>query len=45
MCIRDRDQMAAFQAERTACIVGEGLAKKFNIKLGDVIPILSLIHI
>jgi putative ABC transport system permease protein len=30
------DQMAAFQAERTACIVGEGLAK---FTAGDVIPI------
>lgn len=38
------DQMAAFQAERTACIVGEGLAKKFNIKLGDVIPITGTIY-
>lgn len=38
------DQMAAFQAERTACIVGEGLAKKFNIKLGDIVPITGTIY-
>ena len=38
------EQMAAFQAERTACIIGEGLAKKFNIKLGDVIPITGTIY-
>lgn len=38
------EQMAAFQAERTACIIGEGLARKYGFKLGDVIPITGTIY-
>ncbi len=33
------DQWAAFVADREGCIVGEGLAKRFNWKIGDRIPI------
>jgi putative ABC transport system permease protein len=33
------DQWRAFLADREGCIVGEGLAKRFNWKLGDRIPI------
>lgn len=38
------DQMAAFKAERTACIVGSGLAKKYGFKVGDTIPIVGDIY-
>jgi putative ABC transport system permease protein len=37
------DQLAAFKGERTACIVGSGLAQKFGFKIGDTIPILGTI--
>lgn len=33
------DQWAAFAADREGCIVGEGLAKRFNWKIGDRIPV------
>ena len=33
------DQWRAFLADREGCIVGEGLAKRFDWKLGDRIPI------
>ena len=33
------DQKKAFQQERTACMVGRGLADKYNIKLGDRVTI------
>jgi len=38
------DQKRAFLAERTACIVGRGLAKKFGWKIGDTVPILGTIY-
>ncbi|HSQ60321.1 MAG TPA: FtsX-like permease family protein [Acidobacteriota bacterium] len=38
------EQAAAFQAERTSCIVGAKLAEKFGWKLGDVVPIESTIY-
>ncbi len=38
------DQMAAFQNERTACVIGEGLAKKFGWKLGDTVPLTGTIY-
>jgi putative ABC transport system permease protein len=37
------DQWTAFVASRTACIVGEALAKRFNWKVGDHIPIRGVI--
>lgn len=33
------DQKRAFQQERTACLVGRELARKFNFRIGDRIPI------
>ena len=33
------DQWQAFLADREGCIVGEGLAERFNWKLGDRVPI------
>jgi putative ABC transport system permease protein len=38
------DQMKAYQSERTATIVGEGLAKKYGWKIGDTIPITGTIY-
>lgn len=33
------DQQRAFQRERNACMIGKGLAEKYNLKLGDRIMI------
>ncbi len=33
----------AFRSERTACIVGRGLAKKYGWKIGDQVPIIGTI--
>jgi putative ABC transport system permease protein len=38
------DQKKAFQAERTSCIIGRALAKKFGWKIGDTVPILGTIY-
>ena len=38
------DQVSAFQAERTSCIVGATLAAKYGWKLGDVVPIQGTIY-
>jgi putative ABC transport system permease protein len=38
------DQKKAFLAERTSCIVGRALAKKFGWKIGDAVPILGTIY-
>jgi putative ABC transport system permease protein len=38
-----KDQAAAFQSERTACIIGASLARKYGWKLGDQIPITGTI--
>jgi len=38
------DQKKAFLAERTSCIIGRGLAKKFGWKIGDTVPILGTIY-
>ena len=38
------DQRSAFERERTACIIGRGLAKKYNWKIGDVVPITGTIY-
>jgi putative ABC transport system permease protein len=38
------DQMKAFMAERTACIVGEGLARRFKWKVGDTVPLTGTIY-
>jgi putative ABC transport system permease protein len=38
------DQRAAFLRERTACIIGQDLAKKYGFKVGDVVPITGTIY-
>jgi putative ABC transport system permease protein len=35
----DQDQLEAFKRERGACVIGSGLAKLYNLKIGDVVPI------
>jgi putative ABC transport system permease protein len=37
------EELKAFQATRTGALVGEGLAKKYNWKVGDKIPLQSTI--
>lgn len=38
------EQMQAFQSERTACILGDQLAKKYGWKVGDTIPLIGTIY-
>lgn len=38
------DQLAAFKRERTACVVGEAIAKKHNIKVGERVTIVGDIY-
>ena len=38
------DQMAAFKADQTGCLVGSALAKKYGFKIGDTIPIVGDIY-
>jgi len=38
------DELETFKRERTACIVGEGLAKEFGWKLGDTVPLKGTIY-
>jgi putative ABC transport system permease protein len=38
------DQMAAFKADRSGCLVGSTLARTYNFKIGDVIPIVGDIY-
>jgi putative ABC transport system permease protein len=33
------DQLAAFKKERNACVIGEQLVQRYNLKLGDVIQL------
>jgi putative ABC transport system permease protein len=35
----DQDQLEAFKRERGACVIGSELAKRYNLKIGDVVPI------
>ena len=35
----DLDQLEAFKRERSACVIGSELAKRYNLKIGDVMPI------
>lgn len=37
------EDRARFEADRTGAIVGESLAKRFNLKIGDVIPMQATI--
>jgi len=38
------DQLRAFQAERTSCIIGRALARKYSWKVGDTVPIIGTIY-
>ncbi|HEX7879271.1 MAG TPA: FtsX-like permease family protein [Candidatus Eisenbacteria bacterium] len=38
------EQLAAFKADRTGCVVGSGLAKKYGFKVGDTLPIVGTIY-
>lgn len=33
------DQLEAFKKERNSCVVGRDIARQYNLKIGDVIPI------
>lgn len=43
-CLIPPDELRAFESERTACIVGRKLAKKYGWKLGDRIPLEGTIY-
>jgi len=32
------DQLATFKKERNSCIIGDGLASRYNLKIGDIMP-------
>ena len=34
-----KEELAIFKAERNSCVVGEDIAKKYNLKIGDVMTI------
>jgi putative ABC transport system permease protein len=35
----DESELEAFKRERGACVIGSELAKRYNLKIGDVVPI------
>jgi putative ABC transport system permease protein len=39
-----QDQLAAFQAEKQACVVDRGLAERLNLKIGDRVPLKGTIY-
>src|SRR5262245_15598089 len=43
-CQLPPDQIEAFQKNRTACIIGEQLARKYGWKVGDTIPLIGALH-
>jgi putative ABC transport system permease protein len=34
----DREQFESFKRERNACIIGVDIAKRYNLKIGDIMP-------
>ena len=42
-CVVSEPEKEAFRAERTACIIGRSLARKYGWKIGDEIPIIGTI--
>ncbi|MBI4364757.1 MAG: ABC transporter permease [Candidatus Latescibacteria bacterium] len=42
-CVLPPAEAEAFRAERTACIVGRSLARKYGWKIGDQVPIIGTI--
>jgi putative ABC transport system permease protein len=43
-CVMPPDQLRAFETERTACVVGRKLARKYRWKIGDRIPLTGTIY-
>jgi len=35
----DKEQLETFKRERNACIIGEKIARDYNLKIGDIMPI------
>jgi putative ABC transport system permease protein len=35
----DKEQFAVFQRERNACIIGIDIARRYNLKIGDIMPL------
>lgn len=42
--IIQQDQLENFKKERNACIIGEQLVERYNLKIGDVMPIEGTIY-
>lgn len=42
--IIQQDQLESFKKERNACIIGEQLVERYNLKIGDVMPIEGTIY-
>ena len=38
------EQLEALKQTRTGCIIGDGLAQKYNWKIGDTIPLIGALH-
>lgn len=38
-CLVPPDQLATFKKERNSCIIGEQLASRFHLKIGDIMPV------
>jgi putative ABC transport system permease protein len=38
------EQVAAFKANRTSCLIGQVLAQKYGWKVGDTVPIIGALH-
>ncbi len=43
-CQLPPEQIEAFQKNRTSCIIGEQLSKKYGWKVGDTIPLIGALH-
>jgi len=43
-CQLPAEQIEAFQKNRTSCIIGEQLSKKYGWKVGDTIPLIGALH-
>lgn len=38
-CIVPPEQLAVFKKERNSCIIGSQIAERYNLKLGDIMPV------
>lgn len=43
-CQIPADQIASFRATRTGCIIGSTLAREFDWKIGDTVPLIGALH-